>query len=718
MRRALLAASLMLAFAAHADEGMWTPQQLPEIADALKSRGLQLPVEALADLSGDPLGAIVSLGGCTAGFVSAQGLVATNHHCVTGAIQLNSTPEDDLLRHGFVAESLADERRAGPNARIYVIDRIDEVTDAVLAGVGPDLDGLERQQAIEDAQKALIADCEADGGVRCQIASFFGGLQYRLFRQLEIRDVRLVYAPPESIGAYGGDIDNWMWPRHTGDFAFYRAWVGPDGRPADPSEDNVPYRPAHWLRIGAQGLAEGDFAMVAGYPGRTFRYALADEFDDAQSWNFPTRIALFDTLMALVEAFGAEDRDIEIRYANQMQGWANARKNLEGQLQGFARSGAAARKRAEEQAVLDWLAAKGRDGRAALEAHAALVALIEARRTLRERELVLTGLQSTALLGSAITLHRLALERSKPDGERAAGWQQRDWPRRRGSLEQLERRFHPEVDRALLALYLERYAQLPAEQRLPALDAWLGGLDEKTIGARLRAAYATTRLGDTNRRLGWFEAELGALEASEDPFLQLATALAPALLADENEQRRLAGEDSRLRPLFLQAVIDYHRSQGRAVYPDANGTLRLTFGNVSGYRPRDAVRYEPFTTLAGILEKDTGTAPFDAPPVLLEQARAGRHGGRADATLGDVPVNFLTNLDVTGGNSGSPTLNARGEFVGLVFDMNWESVSSNWLFDPDLTRTIHVDVRYLLWIMEQVFPAPALLREMGVPPVD
>jgi len=224
---------LGIASTVSAGEGMWVPQQLPEIADSLKARGLELDVGKLADLTGDPLGAVVSIGGCTAGFVSPKGLVATNHHCAYGAIQLNSTPDNDLLRNGFLAERFEDEPSAGPNARVFVIDEIRDVTDTVLAGVGPRVRGAERAHAIESAQKALVAECEAEPGYRCRVHDFFGGLQYRLFKQMEIKDVRLAYAPPGSIGKYGGDVDNWMWPRHTGDFAFYRAYVGPDGRPAE-----------------------------------------------------------------------------------------------------------------------------------------------------------------------------------------------------------------------------------------------------------------------------------------------------------------------------------------------------------------------------------------------------------------------------------------------------------------------------------------------------
>ncbi len=273
---ATLAVAIGFSLAAQADEGMWVPQQLPEIAGPLKKAGLALDPAQLADLTGQPMGAVVSLGGCTASFVSPDGLVATNHHCAYGSIQLNSTPERNLIHDGFIARTLADEVTGGPNARIFVMDKITDVTADVLAKVGDDLGGIARQKAIESAQKAIVAGCESEPGYRCNVYSFFGGGTYRLFRQIEIKDVRLAYAPPLSIGNYGGEVDNWMWPRHTGDFSLIRAYVGKDGKPAAYSPDNVPYRPAHFLKVTRTPLRPGDFVMVAGYPGTTNRYALAD----------------------------------------------------------------------------------------------------------------------------------------------------------------------------------------------------------------------------------------------------------------------------------------------------------------------------------------------------------------------------------------------------------------------------------------------------------
>ncbi len=716
MRYSMLTSAIALAGvmgSATAGEGMWVPQQLPEIAGPLKKAGLELPPEQLADLTGDPMGAVVSLGGCTASFVSPQGLVVTNHHCAYGAIQLNSTPENNLIDKGFNAPTRADEVSAGPNARIYVLDSIQDVTTQVRDAIAAAPDAAGRSHALEAIEKRLVADCEADEGYRCQFYSFAGGNTYRLFKNLEIKDVRLVHAPPNSVGSYGGDVDNWMWPRHTGDFSFYRAYVGPDGKPAAFAEDNVPYQPEHWLKVTQESLETGDFVMVAGYPGRTARYALAAEFDETAQWTYPTVKAHYEDLVELVETAGAKDEDIKVKYASTVRGWHNAMKNYGGQLEGFERIDASKAKHDEEAAVLAWARGQGAEGEAALAAHARLLELHEADSANRERDLVLGQLRRTGTIGAATSLYRLAIEKAKPDAEREPGYQQRDLPGFEGSMRQMDKRYAAAMDRQLQEYWLREYVKLPQAQRVEAIDAWLGGDDEASVQAALDK-LAGTDLGALDTRLALLQADRAAFEASGDPAVQFAVAVVPTLLALEVQAETRAGDALLARPVFLQAVADYKASQGESVYPDANSSLRITFGNVQGYTRPDGVRLPPFTTLEQVAAKHTGEEPFDAPQAQLEAIAAKNYGGLASEDLGTVPVNFMADLDITGGNSGSPVMNARGELVGLVFDMNWESVASNWVFNPELTRVIAVDARYMRWIMQEVFPAPQVLQELGV----
>ncbi|HET9047424.1 MAG TPA: S46 family peptidase [Chiayiivirga sp.] len=720
MRTILMMAGLVAATPALAVEGMWTPEQLPEVASELTRTGLKLDPAALSDLRGYPMGAVVSLGGCTASFVSPNGLVVTNHHCAYGALQLNSTPEHNMLRDGFIAASLADEPSAGPGARLWVTEDISDVTAKVLSAIPKRANDRARNDALEAVQKKLIAACETDSRYRCQVFSHFGGVQYRLFKQFEIRDVRIAYAPPENIGKFGGDVDNWQWPRHTGDFTFYRAYVGPDGKPAAYSKDNVPYQPKQYLRLAKQGVANGDFVMVAGYPGRTQRYQLASQIDDAIQWSYPTQIKAFDDMIAIAETAGKTNPDVAIKYAAMIAGLNNARKNMAGMLEGFERADASGTKHREEAGLVSWLEGQGRTGKAALENYRAYAALVEAQRQTRERDNVLGWLTRSGLLGTANSLYRMSQERSKPDAKREFGYQERDWPRQEAGLKQLDRRMDPAVDRQVLGYWFDKYAALPVEQRIPALDAWAGldGSEQGKAGlaARVDALYANTTLTGLDARLAAFNADQASLKASKDGFIQLAIVLEPALKDMEQRFKTLSGAMARLQPGYMQALIDYRASQGKATYPDANSSLRITFGNVMGVSPRDGLEYLPFTTTRGLVEKHSDQPLFDVTQPQLEAIAERRFGPWEVAALKDVPVNYLADLDVTGGNSGSPTLNAKGELVGLIFDGIWESVASNWVFNPALTRTIHVDSRYMLWLMDEVYPAPAILKELGVEP--
>ena len=515
MKKTLLAAGLSAAILSlstlvQADEGMWVPQQLPEIAGQLKQAGLRLDPRQLADLTGDPMGAVVSLGGCTASFVSPQGLVATNHHCAYGAIQLNSTAEKNLIRDGFSAPTLRDELSAGPNARIYVLESITDVTEqarAAIASAGED--PVKRVDALEAFEKKLTSQCEAEPGYRCRVYSFMGGNTYRLFRNIEIRDVRLAYAPPSGIGKFGGDIDNWMWPRHTGDFSFYRAYVGKDGKPAAFSPDNVPYQPKHWLKIADRPLGAGDFVMVAGYPGRTDRYATVAQFENTQNWTYPTIAQAYRDQISLVEAAGKSNPEIAVKYAANMAGWNNTMKNFEGQLEGFRRNNVLGIKQREEAAVLAWLATQGQRGKEALEAHTRLVSLIRESARTQERNFVVGNFNGTGLIGSAVRLYRLAIERQKPDAQRDSGYQDRDLPMIEGGLRQMDRRYDPTMDRQLQSYWLNRYVALPSDRHVAAVDGWLGGGDRAAV-ERALSRLDGSKLGALDERLKWLRADKAA----------------------------------------------------------------------------------------------------------------------------------------------------------------------------------------------------------------
>ena len=707
------ALGLIMTLPTYADEGMWMPSQLPSIAAPLKAAGFQGNPADLADLTKAPLNAVVNVGGATGSFISSDGLVLTNHHVAFGVIQYNSNAQRDLIQDGFVSHARGEELPANPDFRLRVTTGFDKVTDKVLAAARGKT-GRAYFDAIDAISKTLVAECEREPGMRCSVANMFYGRDFYLVKQLELRDIRLVYAPPRAIGNYGDEVDNFVWPRHAGDFTLLRAYVGPDGKPADYARDNVPYHPPAHLQVAREGVREGDFVMLAGYPGITYRHRTAAEFADQVQWRLPVTVQVMQQLEQVIEGIGADERSASIRYASQLQSLKNNIKRFQGELDGLRRSDAAAVRRKDEDAMLAWLASQPQAAslRAQIDQVDHWVASANAT---RERDLLLAMLQSqTQLMRSAITLQRLAHERTKPDGQRESGYQQRDEELIAGTLRQMQRRYDAKVEKRLVAALLSRYQALPDAQRLPEFDAAFGRTAQ-SLSARLNDLYDATHLGDEAQRLHWLSADPATMSHADDAMLTLAASLQPAFQRVEDERKAREGDLLRLRPAYMEALIAYRHKQGRAVYPDANGTLRVSYGKVTPLKARDAVIFAPQTTTAGIVEKNTGVSPFDAPQPLLDAIAKRDYAGYADAQSGEMPVDFLSNLDTTGGNSGSPVLNAHGELVGLNFDSNWEAVSASWMFDPRYKRAIHVDLRYMRWLMDKVYPAPALLEEMGVP---
>ncbi len=698
-----------------AKEGMFTPDQLQDISAELEEAGLEIAPEALADLTGFPMGAVVSLGGCSASFVSPQGLVVTNHHCARGSVQYNSTAENNYLVDGFLADELAGELPAAPGSRIYVTTQVTDVTDRMRAGTEA-LAPIDRYAAIEQRSKDITAECELDAGFRCQVASFYGGAQYKLVKSLEVRDVRLVYAPADSIGKYGGDIDNWQWPRHTGDFAFYRAYVAPDGSAADYSEDNVPYAPEHHLKVSAAGLDDGDFVMAAGYPGSTSRYTLLAEVENTFNWTYPTFEVLLNEWIDTIETAAPDGSDARVKYESLLAGLNNFEKNLRGQIEGARRVGLVDRRREREAALGEWIAADA--SRASYgEAIAALAQLSEESAQAARTNFWYGNVTRPSLFSAARRLYRLSKERELPDAEREPGYQERDMTFFQQGLQALDRRYDPAVDKAQWVLFLTGYIAQPAAERVPAFDAALrltASTSADELPGLIDRFYAGTMLGNAENRLSLMESSPSDFEGSEDPFIQLAVAMYDYDRELEEQGEERAGRSLALRPAYMEAITAWQREEGRLTYPDANSTLRVTFGSVLGGSPRDGMAYLPFTTLEGITDKDTGEDPFNSPQAMLDLIEARDYGSYALDSIGSVPVNFLSDLDSTGGNSGSATLNSRAELVGLLFDGTFESVNSDWDFDPRTTRTIHVDTRYMLWVMDKVDGADALIAEMDI----
>ncbi|MFY9822648.1 MAG: S46 family peptidase [Thermoanaerobaculia bacterium] len=718
MNNRLLAFVLILltvSGAAYAIEGKWTPEQLLELDSAwLRSQGLQVAPETLwSHDGGGLLEAAVRIGGCSAGFISERGLLITNHHCAFSILQQHSTPQRDLITQGFLAHKPAEEL-PGSGTRATIPHRVTDVTAEVEAAVPAGADDLQRFQAIERKKKELVAACEHEALRRCEVATSDGGVRYLLNESLEYPDVRLVYAPPGAVGDYGGEVDNWSWPRHTGDFALLRVYSAPDGQPAARADANVPYHPKHFFPIAAEGIENNSFVMLAGYPARTFRSYTAAEMAERAQLFYPGMSTLYRAWLDLMEAASAQNETARIALASRIKGLANNEKNARGQVAGIRRGHILEHKVESEKAIVAWVAQHPAQQNA-VAARDELARLVAERRHTWDRDFLLDQMRKGPKpLDLALSLARWAGEKAKPDIEREPDYQERNRDILRERLEREQKTLHLPTDAALLTDVLARLASLPADTRVPAVDAFArGARDRAALRPRVDELLAHTKVTDLAQRKKMFDESAEQLRARHDPLLDLAFGLDAELRALKERNDRFDGAVSRLRPRWQRAVMDH---AGKPVAPDANGTLRVTFAHVQGYVPRDGMWMRPQTTLAGVAEKNTGEEPFAAPPALLAAAPQGPKSRWAASKLKDVPVDFLADADTTGGNSGSPVLNRKGELVGVNFDRVWENVANDFGYDPDVARNVSADIRYLLWLLEALDGEAArpLLNEMGV----
>lgn len=703
--------------------GMWMPSQmtLPQHTENFQKMGVKLDAKTLADPLSAPLAAVVWLGGCTASFVSPEGLIVTNHHCAQGALQLNSDKDHDYIQDGFLAKTKADEKTAGPAQRVMVAQAFRDVTHEMRDGIDAIKDPVARHDETDKRMKQLVTACEKDRpGIRCNVSGFFGGGLYQLIEMLEIKDVRLVYVPARSVGDYGGEIDNWEWPRHTGDWSFFRAYVGKDGKPADFSPDNVPFQPKHWLKVTTAGLKPADFVMVTGYPGQTDRLATASDVHHDLEWFYPYLIAYLDERYKLAESFiNDPDKERSQKATVAKQGVQNGLEKFQGVLQGFQKNpDLVAQKDSLDKRTKQWASTPDHaEYKAAIDKLETILA--EEHRTARvdfDRGVAFGG---SRLLGTSLSLTRWAEERAKPDPDRKPGFQERDMSRARAGQKQFAKQYDRTLDRASFRLALVRALQLPEADRpwlATLLDTGKKKIDEKLIDATLDGWYKAPLIEDEKLRLELLEKGTAKeLKASKDPFVRAAQRIWPVYKAEEKKTDARSGELMLVRPLYVDAM---KQALGGALAPDANSTLRITYGTIKSLKPESKdVADWPFTIASQILAKDTGKDPFNSPTKLLEAIKAKKFGPYGDPTLGgELSIDFESDLDITGGNSGSPTLNDKGELVGLAFDGNKEGLASDVVFNGATTRTISVDARYMIWTMDLLDGAKHLIKEMGLQP--
>ncbi len=700
-----------------ADEGMWPLDALKQLPwDKMTAQGLKLSPEDIYNPKGVSLAdAIIQVGGGTGSFVSANGLIITNHHVAFGAIQRQSSAEQDFIRNGFLAKTFSDEIPAkGYTARLCI--GFEDVTLKVLKGITDKMSYSERNDLIEKNSQALVKKAEKDDYIRANVANMLSGTKYYLFTYFVIKDVRLVYAPPRSIGEYGGDIDNWMWPRHTGDFSFLRAYVGPDGKPADYSDQNVPYKPKKYLKISLDGINKDDFTMVIGYPGNTLRYRSSYSVDVWQNEIYPAQIDFSETSIKALEELSGDDRDLQIKYASRIKGLNNGLKYTQGMMAGLKRTRLLEKKQKQEAEFSKFLQQNPVLDKKYGHVLPEIAKVYTELWTYNHKQTALGNLfGSSQLLNGANFIHRWSIEKQKKEKDREPGFSDRNIERTKKQLEIGRDQIDISSDKKLLTIMIDKAADLPEEQKIEAIQKFIG---TKTGKERKEAAnkfvediFSRTIFTDFDKAMELFDKSEAEINQLNDPLIQFAAELQKENKAIQDRYDAFAGAVYKLRPQLIQGMYEWKKG---SLYPDANGTIRFTYGYVKGYQPRDAVKYNWITTLKGVIEKDTGEEPFDNPKALIDLFNNKNFGQYFDQNINGVPVNFLHTTDITGGNSGSPVLNGKGEIIGLVFDGNYEAMTSDFVYDPDLTRSISVDIRYVLFITEKLGKAANVMKELGI----
>ncbi|MGB8657266.1 MAG: S46 family peptidase [Candidatus Zixiibacteriota bacterium] len=708
---------LFLSLTTSADEGMWLLDSIDQLPiDSLKAWGLKLnPAEIYNPKGAGIADAVAKVNGSSGSFVSSQGLIITNHHVAFSAVQRQSTLEHNYLQEGFFAPTREEELPA-IGYYVDVTQAFEDVTSRVLGALEGRMSDLERNQAMEKISKKIIREAERKRDVKCELVSTYGGNKYYLYTYFRIRDVRLVYAPPRSIGDYGGEIDNWMWPRHAGDFSFLRAYVAPNGKSAQYSKKNVPYKSRTYLKISSAGIKEGDFVMVMGFPRITRRYESSFSVDKTVKHDYPLEIQTRRELISILEEASAADSSVAIKLSSRIKGLNNYFKKYQGVLEGFKRARILENKMQQERALSEFLSGNPKLEKRYGDVLTGLDSLFNAYLKFQDKSFVLSWMSSECnFLSFASTLYKWSLEREKKDENRELGYQDRDTADTRRWLQDAQISLVPSVDKQILIYFLKKATQLPSNQKIVAVETVLKGTEgrsaDKILAGFTDDLYQKTKLGSKEERLKMFGMSRRELEKDGDSFIVFAKQLEAEREDLRNKDKEFSGALTRLEPKLIEA---YAAWRGKDLYPDANGTIRFNYGKVRGYVPRDAVTYKYVTTLSGVLEKNTGEEPFDAPQEIKNVYLTKDFGKYLDIQIGDVPVDFLSTNDITNGNSGSPVMNGRGELVGLAFDGNYESVSSDYLFEPELTRSLNVDIRYVLFLLDKVYHADSLLKELSI----
>jgi hypothetical protein len=694
---------------ARPDEGMFPMSEISKLD--LKKAGLRMNQEDIFNPEGISLtDALVRVGGCTGSFVSNEGLMITNHHCAFGSVQAASSPANDYITHGFLAKRREDEIVA-KGLTCKITQSYQDVSDRVLASAQGIQDPAERLLKISETIRAIESEeNQKYKGMACEISEMFTGKTYVLFRYQIIRDVRLVYVPQRDIGEFGGESDNWEWPRHTGDFSFLRAYVAPDGSPADYSAQNVPYKPKKHLIVNPDGVNEGDFVFILGYPGRTFRNMPARYIRYQERYQMPYIANLFEEQIATMKALGKNDKDLEIRVASRIKQLANVSKNYRGKLEGFKNLNLVNKKLDEDKMMANKI--QEDDNLKALYANlmSDIDKLYDELDSVAIQSLWFNQIFSAGEVLSAAnvlieTNEKMATAGTEEEKEKiaAAG---------KAKLRSLVTGMHNDVDVALISSMIRDARIFSPQQKVTAVEKYFKkDFTPEQREKKLRKWWADTKLSRPSELYAMVGTQPALMRKSKDPIIKFVYAL-----RDQIQQLRGSAltRQGKLTQLLAAYVDAKSQLAGADFIPDANATLRLTFGNIKGYSLQDAVKFNPITTLSGMIQKGYDGGDYSLNPIIEQLFKTKNFGRYKMKDKEDVPLAILYNTDTSGGNSGSPIMDADGKLVGVNFDRAYPATINDFAWNDKYSRSIGVDIRFVLWVTEYVGNAGFLLEEMEV----
>jgi hypothetical protein len=697
-------------FKARADEGMWLLPLIEKLnIGKMTELGLKLSAEDIYSLNKTSLkDAVVLIPGCTGEIVSSQGLLLTNHHCGYGSIQSHSSVEHDYLKDGFWAKT-KEEELPNPNMFANFLIRIEDVTDQVISNVKPEISETERNSAINEARLAVEKKASEGNNYRAQVSSFYGDNYFYLLVYERYTDIRLVGAPPSSIGKFGFDTDNWEWPRHTGDFSVFRVYSAPDGKPAPYSKNNIPLKPKYWLTVSINDLNKGDYAMILGYPGRTQRYSTTYEVREIMNITNPNRIKIRGIKQDIWMADMVADPKINIQYASKYSGSSNYWKFSIGENTILKKLDVPARKQEIENQFNIWVNADASRKAKYGEALNLIKSSIEGRAEFQNAFQYLNECLSGCELLSMSQLSPGLLAAMKTgDNQKVTDAVKRI----KDNMADIFKDYSAPTDQKSMKAMLKLYrADVPVKFHP---DFYTGVVDKKFKGSidKFVDDMFKRSIFASEARLTTFLDKPVQKILENDPVVLTVASINKVGMDISKELSKFTENLTKGRRLWIAALMEM--APERIQYPDANSTMRLTFGTIQDYDPKDAVTYKYYTTLQGVVDKyKPGDYEFDLPQRLIDLNNK-REYGRYASPKGYMSVCFLTTNDITGGNSGSPVLNANGELIGLAFDGNWEAMSVNIAFEPALQRCIVVDIRYVLWIIDIYAGAGHLVDEMTI----